>query len=175
MKLTCAACGATGSIEFFLMDAAARQSVVEALAMPAPLNKQIMPYIGLFRPNKRALTWDRVERLLEELVPAINEATIERHGRTWPAPIEYWKEALDQILMNRAKLNLPLKSHGYLFEIVAGMSSKAEGRVEARQEESKRHAVRAGGMNKASDVVTRSGPPEGWKECLNKGRRHAGT
>jgi len=137
MKMTCPACGACGSIEFFLMDAAARESVRAAFSLPAPLGRQVMTYIGLFRPGRRSLTWDRVEKLLSELLMSIQEAKVVRNGVTHPAPLDYWKEALDQVLMNRARLTLPMKSHGYLFEIIAGISTKAgavkEQRVESRR------------------------------------------
>lgn len=134
MKLTCPACGACGAIEFFLMDASAREAVRAAFGLPAPLGRQVMSYIGLFRPMQRALTWDRVEKLLAELLEPIQAAQVTRNGIVRPAPVEYWKEALDQVLTNRAKLNLPLKSHGYLFEIVANMSGKAAGAQEQQQE-----------------------------------------
>ena len=137
MRLTCPACGACGSIEFFLMDAAARESVRAAFSLPAPLGRQVMSYIGLFRPGRRSLTWDRVEKLLAELLTCIQEAKVVRNGITHPAPLDYWKEAIDQVLMNRAKLTLPMKSHGYLFEVIAGLAVKAgaakEQRVETRR------------------------------------------
>lgn len=134
MKLTCPACGATGAIEFFLMDASARESVRAAFALPAPLNRQVMTYLGFFRPPQRALTWDRVEKLLAELLEPIQAAEVMRNGITHPAPLDYWKAALDQVLMSRAKLNLPLKSHGYLFEIVANLAGKQAGAQEHQQE-----------------------------------------
>ncbi len=137
MKLTCPSCGACGAIEFFLMDAAARETVRAALGLPAPLGRQVMTYIGLFRPRQRALTWDRVEKLLAELLEPIQAAQVMRNGILRPAPVAYWKEALDQVLMNRAKLNLPLKSHGYLFEIVANLSGKAAEVQEQQQERSR--------------------------------------
>ncbi|MBK8508768.1 MAG: hypothetical protein IPL51_08985 [Candidatus Competibacteraceae bacterium] len=49
-----------------------------------------------------------------ELNEAVSAAQIERDGRTHPAPVEYWKAAIDQMLDNRDKLSLPVKSHGYL-------------------------------------------------------------
>ena len=135
MRLTCPACAATGSIEFFLMDASARSAVMAAFKLPSPLAQQVMVYISLFRPPKRGLTWDRVEKLLNELMEPINSAQLTRNGMTFPAPAEYWKEALDQMLMQRNKLTLPLKSHGYLFEIVANLANKAAGARELKKEQ----------------------------------------
>lgn len=140
MQITCPCCFARYAIEAALTDDAARQAVAAALKLPAPLGDLILRYMAFFRPSKRALSWDRAARLLAELLEPIQAGRIERHGRAWSAPLDYWREALEQMLDRRDKLQLPLKSHGYLFEIVAGLSSKAEGRVETAAEQEKRHA-----------------------------------
>lgn len=133
MRLTCPCCGAQHSLEALLTDAAARQAVVAALALPG-LGDRLARYLGLFRPTGRGLTWDRVARLLEELNAALAAGQIERHGQVWPAPLDYWQLALDQILDSRPSLTLPLKSHGYLYEILVGLSRKAADQRAARQE-----------------------------------------
>lgn len=159
MRLSCPACGATGAIEFFLMDAAAREAVLAAFSLPAPLARQVVAYLGLFRPHKRALTWDRVEKLLGELMEPIQAAQVTRNGITRPAPLDYWKEALDQVLNNRARLTLPLKSHGYLFEIVANMADKAGAQSERRDEESKRNPYlrdQRRGTARAGEVIAQT-------------------
>lgn len=147
MQLTCPCCFARFSIEAALTDDAARKAVAAALKLPAPLGDLILRYLAFFRPSKRALSWDRAAKLLNELVEPIQAARVERHGRAWPAPIEYWREALEQMLDRRDKLQLPLKSHGYLFEIVAGLASKAEGRAETATEQQKRHPQRQAGSH----------------------------
>lgn len=134
MRLTCPCCGAQYSLEALLTDAAARQAVAAALALPG-LGDRLVRYLGLFRPpGGRGLTWDRVARLLDELHAALAAGQIERHGQTWPAPLDYWQLALDQILDSRPTLILPLKSHGYLYEILVGLSRKAAEASAARQE-----------------------------------------
>lgn len=143
MRLTCPCCGATNSLEALLNDAAARRAVAAALALPAGLGGRLLRYLGLFRPPQRGLTWDRAAKLLDELNNMIAAGQIERHGRLWPAPHDYWRLALDEIL-DRRTLTLPLKSHGYLLEILAGLSNQAEARAEA-DEDARRHRPRAGG------------------------------
>lgn len=142
MRLTCPCCGATNSLETLLNDAAARQAVARALSLPAGLGPGLLRYLGMFRPPQRSLTWDRVAKLLEELIAMIDAGQISRHGRFWPAPIAAWKAALDEIA-DRRSLDLPLKSHGYLLEIIAGISNKAEAVAEAEQEK-RRHRPREG-------------------------------
>ena len=134
MRLTCPCCGAAYGLEVLLADRAAREAVVAALALPSALGERLLRYVGLFRPRERALSWDRAARLLTELQAAINAAQIERDGRVYPAPVEYWKQAIDQMVDGRDRLTLPLKSHGYLFEIIVGMHRQAEDRRAARQE-----------------------------------------
>lgn len=134
MRLTCPCCGASYGLEVLLADRSAREAVAAALALPASLGERLLRYIGLFRPRERALSWDRAARLLSELQAAINAAQIERDGRIYPAPVDYWKVAIDQMLDNRERLVLPIKTHGYLYEIIIGLSHRAEEQRAARQE-----------------------------------------
>ena len=164
MRLTCPCCGAQHSLEALLTDAAARQAVVAALALPG-LGDRLARYLGLFRPAGRGLTWDRVARLLEELNAAMATGQIERHGQVWPAPLDYWQLALDQILDSRPSLTLPLKSHGYLYEILVGLSRKAADQRAARQEAADeqaraRQGERSGPLQSAAALLpARAEPP----------------
>lgn len=142
MKTKCPACGASASLDVLLSNEGARAAVTMALQLPAPLGKLLVQYLGLFRPASRELSFDRVATLLGELLPMIQAGQIERAGRTWAAPVPAWKEALEQMLVARDKLQLPMKSHGYLLEIIAGMGSKAEAFKERAQEEQLRHRPR---------------------------------
>ncbi|MBZ0250882.1 MAG: hypothetical protein K8F93_14605 [Burkholderiales bacterium] len=119
----------------------AREAVLIALQLPAPLGKLLVQYLAMFRPGKRQLSWERVGTILGELRGPIERAQIERNGRAWPAPLDYWKAALEHMVQLRdaGRLQLPLKSHGYLLEVIVGMAHKAEGKAEAGE-----HARRAG-------------------------------
>lgn len=138
MQLTCPCCFARFAIEAALTDDDARRAVAVALKMPAPLGDLILRYIGLFRPAKRALSWAHAAKLLTELLGPIQAGRVERNGRTWAAPAEAWKAAIEQMLAQRDRLTLPLKTHGYLFEIIAGQANKAEAQAESKAEETKR-------------------------------------
>jgi hypothetical protein len=138
MRLTCPCCGATLSLEALLNDVAARQAVAAALALPANLGPRLLRYLALFRPPNRSLTWERVARLLGELQAMIDAGHIQRHGRPWTVNPAAWQAALDEMLERRASLTLPLKSHGYLLEILAGQASQAEARQEAQTETDRR-------------------------------------
>ncbi len=142
MKMSCPACGSSFSLDVLLANESAREAVLSALALPAPLGKLLISYIALFRPAQRQLSFDRVARLLDELRGPISDARIERNGRIWPAPQETWKAALSEMLALRdqQKLRLPLASHGYLFEIIASQADKQQGVAERAREEKLRRA-----------------------------------
>lgn len=142
MRLTCPCCGATLSLEALLNDVAARQAVATALTLPASLGPRLLRYLGLFRPAQRSLTWERAAGLLAELQTMIDAGQIRRNGRSWPAPHAVWASALDAVL-ERKNLTLPLKSHGYLLEIIAGMTDRAEAEQESRIEAQRRAVVRS--------------------------------
>lgn len=138
MKTRCPACGATNSLDALVAHEGARAALKTAMEM-SPLGGLLLQYLGMFRPEKNALSFERFDKLLNELLDVIKTAQLERGGRTWPAPMSYWQAALEQVLAARPRLTLPLKSHGYLYEIVAGMSNKSEASAEAKTEEARRH------------------------------------
>lgn len=139
MKLTCPACGAVASLDVLLAHDDARAAVAAAMHISAPLAAQLLRYLALFRPDERSLTMARTATLLNELLPMIQEARVTRNGRAYIAPVDTWKLALDEMLAKRARLTLPLKSHGYLLEIIAGMGEKQEAAVETRREQIRAH------------------------------------
>ncbi|MFZ1327022.1 MAG: hypothetical protein WAT67_13570 [Candidatus Contendobacter sp.] len=159
MHLTCPCCGGVASIEAWLADRAAREAVAAALSLPAGLGDRLLRYLGLFRPRKQALSWDRAAKLLIELNTLIQVGQIERNGRAYPAPMDYWKAALDQMLERREHLQLPLKTHGYLLEIIVGLGKKAEdqraAQTEVAQERTRaREGNRTGQMQTAAAALS---------------------
>ena len=161
MVVTCPCCFARFAIEAALTDDDARRAVAAALKMPAPLGELVLRYIGLFRPAKRALAWDRAAALIDALLLPIQAGRVERHGRVWAAPLDAWRAALTEMLDRRDKLQLPLKSHGYLFEIVTAQANKTEARIEQDAEDQKhRRAHRDSGTPvPAGEVLQRMSEP----------------
>lgn len=135
MKLSCPGCGAIFSLDALLGNEGAREAVMAAMQLPAPLGWQMIRYLALFRPAQRQLSLDRVANLLNELLPMIAAARIERNGRICSAPQDYWKMAMEDMLGKRDTLTLPLKSHGYLLTIIEGYGIKAETRREQQHED----------------------------------------
>lgn len=177
MKLSCPACGATASLDVLLGHEGAREAVMAAMVLPAPLGKVLVQYIALFRPASRNLSMDRLASLFTELQPMIAAARIERNGRSHSAPLEYWQMAMGEMLAKRDKLTLPLKNHGYLFSIIEGYSLKAEAKTEA-QTEARRGGQTPPGASAAAaphpllkaEVKPRTAMPDHVKSVLRKDR-----
>lgn len=158
MRVTCPACGAELTLDAWLVHEGSRRVVAQVLKLPPTLGARVMRYLGLFRPEKRQLTMDRVESLLDELLPPITTGHIKRNGREWLVPeYEAWKIALDTVLAHRdeGKLRLPLKSHGYLLEVIVGLAAEHEARQEREH-----HARMARGERPAREgqATTTEGP-----------------
>lgn len=133
-NISCPSCHIEAPLEAFLGADDARGVVaLMARAPGAPaLRKALLRYVGLHAPAKRRITWDRAEKLLQEIIEMMESGRVERNGRTWPAPLDYWLQGLDAIFAMPA-LRRPLKGHGLLLEIIAGLSDRAEAREEQQR------------------------------------------
>ncbi|MGV3581895.1 MAG: hypothetical protein ACO1N8_06285 [Methylophilus sp.] len=139
MKFTCPNCQETLSLAALIEHDAAREALMLALEFPAPLGKHMLNYVSLFKPAQRNLSMDRFASLMKELLPMIQAAQITRKGTIYPAPMGYWSQAFDAVLLNRQKLTLPLKGHGYLLEVLIGFANKAESNAEKQVEQGRRY------------------------------------
>ena len=122
MICRCPNCGTTNSLDSLISDAEAAEVLKMLLELDADIGKAAIRYIGLFRPGKSQLSWGRTAKLLKELLPQMQTATIERDGTAYAAPMEAWLYGLHEVLAARetGRLKTPLKSHGYLYEILVG-------------------------------------------------------
>jgi len=130
--VTCPACQTEMGLEALLGTANARGVV--ALMARAPgtpaLRLALLRYVGLFAPAKRQIGWDRVEKLLGEVVEMMESGRVQRAGQNFAAPLDYWQAALDA-LFAMPSLRRPLKTHGLLLEIIVSQASKADAKAEA--------------------------------------------
>lgn len=149
MRMTCPACGAEFTLDVLIAHEGARAALAEAMGLNLSLGKRLVQYLSLFRPAKRQLTMDRVASILKEISPSIRAARIARNGRDWVIPQESWAWALEEIVAKKDKLTLPLKSHGYLFEMLIAAADKLEGRAEAASESQRRGATPVGAVSSA--------------------------
>lgn len=157
MKLTCPGCGAVGSLELFTSDADWRAFAAAMGQVPPSIARPLVEYFAMFRPARRLLTPPRLRKLIEELLPMIRLGTVQRHGRDWLVPPAAWEAAIAQMVASRDKLKLPLKSHGYLLEILTGDAGKAEAAEETQREQQRRDRS-PGDRADLRDEVEATGP-----------------
>jgi len=140
MRVTCPSCCASFSLDVALQMDASRSALMRALQMPAPLASLWAQYLGMWRSKSRALAHDRADKIMAELLPMLDAASVVRNGNSRPAPLELWRDALQQMidLRNADKLQLPLKSHGYLLEIVFAAADRGVAQQERQVEEPRR-------------------------------------
>ena len=126
MHIKCPNCGGVASLDILLAAEDGASEVVKiAGEMQPELWRLMVQYVALFRPARSKLSFARMATLLGELHPMIKNAIFERGGKQYHAPLNYWLAAIEQMLSQRDRLTLPLKSHGYLFEIMMSIDAKA--------------------------------------------------
>lgn len=121
MKTKCPACGASCSLDALLGHSEASQAFVASLNLTGDLAKPLVKYLAMFRAENRDLTFERTAKLLNELAGDMNAKCIQRNRITYPAPKAAWVWAINIMLERRdqGKLQLPLKNHGYLYEVIS--------------------------------------------------------
>lgn len=125
MKTRCPCCGTTLSLDALVAHESARAALMSAFRLSTDLGAGIVRYLALFRPERRDLSMERVARLLEEIEPDITAGRISRNGREYPAPPRAWVWAIGELIDGRdsGRLKLPLKSHGYLYEVLTSWAT----------------------------------------------------
>ncbi|WP_151792482.1 DUF2752 domain-containing protein [Acinetobacter seifertii] len=121
MKTRCPACGATNSLDALLGHGEASKAFVASLNLVGDLATPLVKYLGMFRSQNRELTFERTAKLLSEISGDINAQQIKRGHHSYPAPKAAWIWAINTMLERRdqGKLQLPLKNHGYLYEVIS--------------------------------------------------------
>lgn len=121
MIIHCPACGSASSFDVLMAFSDASKAFAAAIEMQGNLGKPLIKYLALFRAQNRNLSFERALKLLQELMPDIAEKHIKRNRQTYPAPQCAWVWAIETMLERRdsGKLQLPLKNHGYLYEVIS--------------------------------------------------------
>ena len=137
---TCPACGAEFDLTVAFACEEERRAFARLASVSIPLGTRVLKYIALFTPPKQRLTSAKKLKLLMQLLPDLERKVITHKGRDWTAPLDAWAQAIDQMLAARdaQRLELPMKGHGYLYAVLAGMADKHEAAQEAKREEDAR-------------------------------------
>ena len=164
LELTCPVCGVASPLEGFIQVEDQGRAVMVALGLPASIRDAVVRYMRLFNPPGRKGAISKTLRLLTELEQPIRDNRVSRRGTDYVAAPELWREAMEDIV-ERARqpastLTLPLKSHGYLFEVVAGKCEQAAAKAESRNEQGRRYGDFYNAPRSATAPVSPSpGPP----------------
>ena len=120
MKTRCPCCGATTSLDALVANDEARDALLALMGIGGDLAKGAVIYAGMHRPSKSELSWGRLAKILGELLGAMQAGEIERNGQRYPAPQAAWLWAFAEMRKRRdeGSLQLPLKGHGYLYEVL---------------------------------------------------------
>lgn len=142
----CPTCGAEFDMATAFAHATDHRALARLAAVSIPLGSRVLQYVGLFTPPKQRLTAAKKIKLILQLLPDLERAAITHKGRDWAVPLAAWATAFDQMLAARdeQRLELPMKGHGYLYAILAGMADKHEARQEQQREKDARTAPRQG-------------------------------
>ena len=118
MKVRCPACGASMSLDVLIAHDDARETLIALTGISDDLVKAVLKYLTLFRPSEKDLSFNRVSKLLGELVPMIKAEKIVRNRQEYDAPRRAWFWAINRCLDARdaGRLKTPLTTHGFLLE-----------------------------------------------------------
>lgn len=124
---TCPCCGVPLELEVLVANDDLRDALLAVYALCGDLGDAVIQYLGLFRPGKNRLTGSRQAKLLNELLPDMRAQRIERRGVVYDAPREAWIYAMQTMIemRNAGRLATPLKSHGYLYDVIADWKPSA--------------------------------------------------
>ncbi|TCS70696.1 hypothetical protein EDC61_11423 [Sulfuritortus calidifontis] len=110
----CPVCHSHLSLEAIVQDDAARELLGVLSALDATLSRALVGYLGLWRPAKQDLRWDRALRLAREALALSDDAA------RLALALSETTEAI------RAKGGAtPIKSHGYLKRVLEGAPQAA--------------------------------------------------
>ena len=133
MRLTCPECGAQGALAAFLAEDDAKRLLAAVVDLAPPLHRPALNYLALFKPTKNALSLPRAARLIGELRQLVDTGNVcrdERGGVRRAATPAMWVEGIEQMLVQRASLTLPLANHNYLRAVVFGIADSTEAKAE---------------------------------------------
>lgn len=153
--LSCPTCGTELDLAVLFAHEQDQRALARLASVSIPLGARVLQYLALFTPPKQRLTSAKKIKLILQLLPDLERQAITHKGRDWEAPLAAWAQAIDQMLAARdaQRLELPMKGHGYLFAILAGMADKHEASAEQQREQQLRTGPRAATTNGTASVA----------------------
>lgn len=146
--LCCPVCGADLALDHLFVDADNRAAVAMLIEVAMPIGAHLLQYTRLFSPPKTRLTQRKQVRLMLQLLPDLKRGAITHRGRDWAVPLAIWAQGINHMLASRdaGKLDLPMKSHAYLYTILVSLADKVEAGAEAQREADARRPREVNGV-----------------------------
>ena len=126
MQIQCPCCGEQFPFEAGFADADGKQLAALFAKLDPKLGRAVLGYLRLFSPAKRGLRMTKAVRIVEELLVLVETGQVQRDARTAeskPAPARLWAAGIEQMIVQRERLQLPLENHNYLRAVVFGIAS----------------------------------------------------
>jgi hypothetical protein len=130
--MACPVCGTELTMAALFSSEEAVRAFTRLASVSIPLGSRVLAYCSLFTPPKTRLTVPKQVRLILQLLPDLERQAISHRSRDWAAPMVCWAQAIDQMLAARdaGRLDLPMKTHAYLYSILMGLADKLEAGAE---------------------------------------------
>lgn len=141
MNGICQTCGTVAPIEWFLSEAEHRQICAILVELPKDVQTVVFHYLGLFRPvTGRAIQAKKATRLLTELRQLVIAGHVQiDHKVARPCPPRTWAMAIEKMVEQRDRLNLPMPNHNYLQKIAYDLADQADYQTEKKQHTTAQH------------------------------------
>ena len=136
MRLICPGCGLTASAEVWLNDVYARDLLLAVARLPHPLPEACLPYLGLFRPESKALSWKKAKNIVTALAQLTGSGHVQVQGKpSRPCPPRIWAEAMGQMVDRRDRITRPMPNHNYLRQVAWQLADEADAKGEKQRNE----------------------------------------
>lgn len=136
LLITCPCCRQSFELREAREDEAWREFAAQLVSLPSNVQPAFLRYLELFRPAKQSsLRSSSLLNLLTSLKPPLMAQQFERGGKTYTASFERFAGAMDYLYSQQAKLNLPLRSHGYLLDTIASVIDRTAIKAEQAQQD----------------------------------------
>jgi hypothetical protein len=126
MQIQCPCCGEQFPFEAGFADADGKQLAALFAKLDPKLGRAVLGYLRLFSPARRGLRMTKAVRLVEELLALVEAGQVQRDARSSdskPAPSRLWAAGIEQMIVQRDRLQLPLENHNYLRAVVFGIAA----------------------------------------------------
>jgi len=116
MQLNCPRCGHRFDLEAATEDESGR-ALMALLGRAGPLARDLVAYLGLFRPRTQALRWSRALALAMDV-----EQLAQQHGEA--ALTQALRETVETLRARMGEGWQPLKNHNYLGRVLESVAAK---------------------------------------------------